>query len=163
MLPPHVLLRRAAGGELAWLREDLHHTDQRPLLLWYSGREAASLLRCPEAPPSSREKLKRHRANTELESHIWRAGENRPAVLHERLFSSLLPLLALAFMPHLTNDTSMSAVRFKVKKKKGAPTIFRQRPKDALPPIWCIRVCVDLLNIPAEDTAKWKLRGLNYS
>lgn len=61
VLPPHVLLRWAACGELARFREDLHHTDQRPLLFWYSGRAAASLLGCPEGPLLSRQKVNRHR------------------------------------------------------------------------------------------------------
>lgn len=42
VFPPHVLLRRAADRELAWLRKDFHHKDQRSLLLWYTGRPAAS-------------------------------------------------------------------------------------------------------------------------
>lgn len=61
VFPPHVLLRWAACRELARFCEDLHHTDQCPLLFWYSGREAASLLRCPEGPRLCRQKVKRHR------------------------------------------------------------------------------------------------------
>lgn len=40
VLPPHVLLRRAADWELARFCEDFHHTDQRTLLLWHTGTPA---------------------------------------------------------------------------------------------------------------------------
>lgn len=38
VLPPHLLLQRAADRELAWLHKDFDHTDQCTLLFWYTGR-----------------------------------------------------------------------------------------------------------------------------
>lgn len=55
VLPPHVLLRRAAHRELARLGQDFHGADQRPLLLRYPGRASTASHRFLDSAPGGRE------------------------------------------------------------------------------------------------------------
>lgn len=60
VLPPHVLLRRAAHRELARLGQDFHGADQRPLLLRYPGRASTASHRVLDSARGGESLLLKH-------------------------------------------------------------------------------------------------------
>ena len=66
--PPHVLLWRAADRELTRLRKDFHHTDQRSLLFWYSGR-ASSFVRLNQCRNREERSVPQNNTHTHKHTH----------------------------------------------------------------------------------------------
>lgn len=158
MLPPHVLLRRAADRELAQLCQDLRHKDQRALLLRHAGTPATSHSHTLSAQRSVTPPLSAHGRPTthkhvlvsrlarrrQKKMHDVRFGLRRSILLEQHPLYCMSDFLLLCSLKHLLLSFSLTNILC----MGNSTAQFKERCRDSPPKNSCFIPLLIKVNSP---------------